>query len=177
MPVSGTLFHAPVPDLRGDALLPLNTLRARFPDIYAREHAKYSGREHILKTPVRPLGCTWADVVFFSPVPPDLLFEAIRASGRHVRSGKPWTIDAQDLDPDRCCIRLMRVEPDHPGCTPPDQDDWLPFTTATLRAVSQVTVRAIERLRHLAPTEPILPWGDVPHILHHGPVPIDLVSR
>jgi hypothetical protein len=177
MPVSGTLFHAPVPELRGEALLPLNTLRERFPDIYAREHNKYVGREHILTTPVEPLSCTWADVVFFSPVPPDVLFEAIRASGRKVRSGQPWTVDALDLDSDRCCIRLMRVEPGQLGCTPPDQDDWLPFTTATLRAVSEVTVRAVERLMSLNATEPMLPWGDVPHVLHRGPVRIDLVSR
>jgi hypothetical protein len=40
--------------------------------------------------------------------------------------------------------------------------------------VSEVTVRALDRLRTLGADEPALPFGDVPHVLHRGPVPFDV---
>jgi len=60
------------------------------------------------------------------------------------------------------------------GLGPGTEDDYLPLTTAALRAVSEVTDRALRRLRSIGPDEPLLPWGDVPHILHREPVPLHL---
>ncbi|MEE4543035.1 hypothetical protein V2S66_13790 [Streptomyces sp. V4-01] len=51
------------------------------------------------------------------------------------------------------------------------------MTTASLRAVCQVTHRALERLRTLGPDEPVLAFGDVPHVLHRGPLPLDLFQE
>lgn len=50
-------------------------------------------------------------------------------------------------------------------------------TTASLRAVRDVTVRAIDRLVNLGPEDPWLPWVDVPHVLHRGPIPLVAFSR
>lgn len=88
-----------------------------------------------------------------------------------------WTLDASQLDPARCCIRLMRVTSGARTADPGTDDDYLPLTSATLRAVSEVTDRALERLRNLGPDEPLLPWGDVPHVLHRGPVPLNLFQE
>ncbi|WP_052850453.1 hypothetical protein [Streptomyces avicenniae] len=170
----GTLFHADVTRPRGDLLLPLAMLRDRHPDLYALHAAKYAGREQRLREPVTPLGCTWSDVVFLSPVDPAVLFDAVRVSGRRVRDVRVLTLDAADLDPGRCCVRLMRVRPGAMTAEPGTDDDHLPLTTATLRAVSEVTDRALRRLRTLGPDDPVLPWGDVPHVLHRGPVPLRL---
>lgn len=46
----------------------------------------------------------------------------------------------------------------HPD--PPDEHDWLPFTTATLRAVNHITVDAVDRLEALEPGDSWLPWVD-----------------
>ncbi|WP_037604497.1 hypothetical protein [Streptacidiphilus rugosus] len=173
----GTLFHTAVEHPRGAELLPLSALKDRHPDLYARQLLKYRGREHRLDEHVPPLDCAWRDVVFLSPVDSALLFEAMRASGRAVSPVPMWTLDASRLDPEQCCVRLMRVTRGARTADPGEPDDYLPLTTATLRAVSEVTARALTRLRTLAPDEPALPWGDVPHILHRGPVPWRLFTR
>ncbi len=159
---------------RGGRLLPLAMLRERHPDLYARHLAKYTGREHRLRERVIPLDCAWADVFFFSPLDSALLFDAARGAGRRVYDGPVRTLDASRLDPARCCVRLMRVTPGARTADPGTEDDYLPLTTATLRAVSEVTDRALRRLRALGPDEPLPLWGDVAHVLHRGPVPFDL---
>ncbi len=85
-----------------------------------------------------------------------------------------WTLDAARLDPERCCVRLMHVTPGAGTADPGTEDDYLPLSTATLRAVRSVTHRALERLRNLGPHDPLLLFGDVPHVLHRGPVPLHL---
>jgi hypothetical protein len=151
----------------------LRQLRDRYPDLYERHLRKYNRRPDVLLTPVEPLRCTWADLIFLSPVHPAPLFRAMGSS----LTDEPWTLDAARLDPDRAVIRLMRHGKDGHYPDPADEDDYLPITTATLRAVNRVTQAAIDRLMRLQPGDPVLPWVDVPHILHRGPIPIDWFTR
>lgn len=167
----GTLYHQPASLLRGSHVLPLNELRNIYPELWAaREHKRGSGPDSPAQR-VPPLDCTWGDVVFLSPVHPQPLFDALRRSGRAAPLREPWTLSAELLDPARTVIRLMRagVLGHHPD--PADDDDYLPFTTANLRAVSRITVDAIRRLEGLQSGDPWLPWVDVPHILYRGEIP------
>jgi hypothetical protein len=66
----------------------------------------------------------------------------------------------------------MRHGHDGHHADPPDEHDYLPFTTAGLRAVSQVTLAAVQRLEALQPGDPWLPWVDVPHVLYRGSIPV-----
>lgn len=175
--VQGTLFHLLPKHPRGDQLLPLKRLRSAAPDLYASHIAKYRGRMSDLDDPVTPLACTWGDVVFLSPVHPGSLFDALGRSGHRVSRAEPAIIHARDLDPAQCVIRLMRHGRDGHFPEPVDQHDYLPFTTAALRAVERVTVAAIARLEALAPGDPWLPWVDVPHVLHRGPIPLAKVHQ
>lgn len=171
-PVRGTLFVIPPTPVRGEAILPLNHLRQNYPDLYERHHHKYAATPDVPAQRIEPLGCTWGDVVFLSPVHPAPLFAALRRAGKAVGDREPWILPAGRLDPDRTIIRLMRAGAD--GHTPDvcSADDYLPFTTATLRAVNRVTVAAVRRLESLEPDDPWLPWVDVPHVLHRGPIPV-----
>ena len=178
-PVSGTLYHLPATPTRGDAILPLRRLQAHHPDLYARHVRKYADRPAALEQRIEPLDCTWADVVFLSPVHPAPLFAALNRTvgGGELPARQPWTLDAAHLDPACTVIRLMRHGPEGHHPAPPDEHDYLPFTTASLRAVDRVTLAAIQRLETLRPGEPWLPWGDVPHVLHRGPIPIAWFHR
>ncbi|MBR7835815.1 hypothetical protein KDL01_21255 [Actinospica durhamensis] len=178
-PVHGTLYLLPRTSVRGDEIIPLNLMRTRFPDLYELNIRKYAARPGIMSSLVAPLHCTWSDVVFLSPVHPAALFSASSAArdGSRRTSPKPWILDAGRLDPDRTVIRLMRHGRDGHYSDPADEHDYLPFTTAALRAVSRVTVAAIERLESLKPGDPWLPWVDVPHILHRGTIPVDWFQR
>ena len=173
--VQGTLYLLPRTSVRGDEIIPLSQMRTRFPDLYELNIRKYAGRPDRMNQPVEPLHCTWSDVIFLSPVPPASLFAALRA--REGRPVKPWVLDAGRLDPSRTVIRLMRHGRDGHYSDPADEHDYLPFTTAGLRAVSRVTVAAIERLESLKPGDPWLPWVDVPHVLHRGAIPVDWFQR
>jgi hypothetical protein len=178
--VQGTLYRLPVSAPRGDAILPLKQLRTRYPDLYERHARKYAGRPNGgLDQPVPPLGCTWTDVVFLSPVHPAPLFDATRRAGLSFsrRMLEPWTLDAARLDPARTVIRLMRHGSGGHYTDPPDEHDYLPFTTAGLRAVSRVTVTAIQRLESLTPGDPVLYFVDVPHVLYHGAIPVSWFQR
>jgi hypothetical protein len=163
------LYKAAVRDLRGDHLLPLNSVRDQYPDLYERECAKYASRPHVMENPVHPLGCRWSDVVFFSPVNPILIFEALKESGR-IRSGPSyWTIDADLLAPDRTCILLKRYDPEFRA---QPAEDYLPYSAEAAAALATPAPEALDRLRKLTPTEPLLPWRDIAHVLHRGPVPV-----
>ncbi|OLT22335.1 hypothetical protein BJF81_00250 [Ornithinimicrobium sp. CNJ-824] len=170
--ITGILYHRPASAVRGNAILPLNCLRDLHPDLYELHTAKHAAAPAVLDQVVAPLGCSWGDVVFFSPVHPRPLLAALRHSGRTVPEQEPWVLPAGRLDPDRTVIRLMRAGAAGHHADPPDADDYLPFTTASLRAVNRVTVQAVRRLRTLQPDDPWLPWVDVPHVLYRGPVPL-----
>lgn len=167
----GTLYHRPASPLRGSSVLPLNRLRDTYPDLWEVHRHKYDHDPDSLDQPVRPLDCRWGDVVFLSPVHPQPLFDALRRAGKPVPDNEPWSLDADRLDPHRTIIRLMRAGTDGHYPDPADEDDYLPYTTANLRAVCRITIDAIRRLESLKATDPWLPWVDVPHVLFRGEIP------
>jgi hypothetical protein len=165
-----TLLYKAAGDIRGDDILPLNQLRVRYPDVYRRELAKYTARPQTLDNPVYPLNCTWADVVFLSPVHPAPIFEAMHESGRIGQVVvNYWTLDAELLDPSNTCILLKRHDPE---LRPQPREDFIPYTPGAAAALSTPSERALQRLRNLNATEPLYPWADIPHILHRGPIPV-----
>ena len=171
-----TLYHRAVRDVRGDHLLPLSTLRERHPDVYAREAAKYVGRESLIQERIDRLDCRWPDVLFFSPVHPAPLLDAARQSGRVSAPVRFWTLEAARLDPARACIRLVRPWPG--GVKPaPDPADELPFTPQTLRAHSAPPPATLARLRTLPGDAPLILWMDVPHVLYRGEVPLSALRE
>jgi hypothetical protein len=177
--VQGTLYLLPRTTVRGSEIIPLSRMRTRYPDLYELNVRKYAARPEIMGERIEPLDCTWSDVVFLSPVHPESLFAALR-KGRDDRERKPMRpliLDAGRLDPARTVIRLMRHGRDGHYADPADVHDYLPFTTAGLRAVNRVTIAAVERLESLKPDDPRLPWVDVPHVLHRGSVPVDWFHR
>ena len=169
----------PRTSVRGDAIIPLSQMRTRYPDLYELNIRKYAARPGIMDQSVEPLHCAWSEVVFLAHLHPAPLFAALHAArdGRQPRRPEPWTLDAGRLDPARTVIRLMRHGRDGHDADPADEHDYLPFTTASLRAVSRVTVAAIERLKSLNPGDPVLPWVDVPHVLHRGSIPVEWFRR
>jgi hypothetical protein len=165
-----TLLYKAAGDTRGDAILPLNQLREQYPDLYEVHAAKYADRPHRMQTPVYPLDCTWADVVFLSPVHPAPIFEAMHESGRIGPVVVDyWTLDAELLDPATTCILMKRHDPE---LRPQPPEDFIPYTPQTVASLSVPSERALQRLRTLNATEPLYPWADIPHILHRGPIPV-----
>lgn len=165
-----TLYHRAVRDMRGDALLPLNSLRDVHPDIYEREAKKYAGREQLRREKVLPLDCLWGDVLFFSPVHPAQLLGTVRESGREVPPVRFWALNAAELDPERACIKFVQPWPGG-VYAPPTPADYLPFTPEVLAQVSAPSDTTLTRLQTLPPGAPLILWMDVPHVLYRGNIP------
>lgn len=175
--VEEALFHLITDDIRGDHILALNQLRTAYPDLYTRHAAKHHGREWVIEEPIPALECTWGDVVFLSPVDSTEIFAALARAGRATDLPPAATIQALRLNPENCIIRLVRHGAGGHYPDPSDEHDYLPFTTASLRAVSGVTVAAITRLENLGLPDPGLPWVDVPHVLHRGAILVSWFQR
>lgn len=171
-----TLYHRAVRDVCGDTLRPLNALRDTHPDIYTREVAKYAGREELAAEQVPPLECGWGDVLFFSPVHPGPLLDAVRQSGREVPPIRFWTLRAEALNPARACVHFVRPWPGG-RYMPPIPEDYAPYDAPTLVQVSEPPATTLERLRTLPPQAPLILWSDVPHVLYRGTVPLSVLGE
>lgn len=156
--------------------MPLSALRGTHPDVYTREAAKYVGREELAAERVLPLECGWGDVLFFSPVHPGPLLDAVRESGREVPPLRFWTLRADALNPARACVKRVRPWPGG-RYTPPLPDDYAPYDAPTLAQVSEPPVTTLKRLRTLPPHAPLILWSDVPHVLYRGTIPLSALGE
>jgi hypothetical protein len=99
------VYHIYQPDMVGTTLYPLNTLKTLHPDLYARQVAKYAGREAVLAFRIPYLDVLWNDTVHTSVIHPAYLTAAWEAVG----VGRPFRERAQffkipldRLAPHRC---------------------------------------------------------------------------
>jgi hypothetical protein len=163
MPTS-TLFHICPRDLSGAVLHPLSELASVLPQVATRASQKYVGREWLPQTIIPTLGCRWMDVVFFVPVRPEEVRDALVAAG-HPHFPRRWIeIDAGQLASDRTAIFLPGDSPEH--------DVFAPFDLELLAPHSRVS--AAQRAAY-AQGEPgkVLLFGHTAHVLHHGSVAFD----
>jgi hypothetical protein len=85
----------------GDKLLPLAILRVEYPEVYAKAMEKYEGREEVSQNFIPPLECLWEDVIFLSPVHPQVLHGVLVSCGHRGLIGKEaYVIDPRSLRPD-----------------------------------------------------------------------------
>lgn len=163
------VYHQ-VPDqgLEGTVVYPLNALKASSPEAYARHMRKYDGRTEDLPTSIVPrLGCTWADVIFLSPVHPAVHRAAFEKEGLQLFGvRKAYEIPISMLDPARTVIwRGIRYQT--------DPKEYLRFGERMLSKMQGVPrlafdfarSRIAQRLRPHA-------FAGIPHILHQGEIDI-----
>lgn len=97
--------------LRDDMLYTLNDLKAKHPDLYDLNVAKYSERLQILEHRIPQLDCGWSDVVFLCPVHSDKVCMALaRHRGRLVPEFPFQAIPVADLDPAKLVIWLYHSQ-------------------------------------------------------------------
>lgn len=72
-------------------MYPLNGLKAKFPDLHAKQMKKYEGREWLLNIVIPPLNCLWNDVLHFSLMHPNVPYKALSAAGfTHHQKARAW---------------------------------------------------------------------------------------
>jgi hypothetical protein len=159
-----SLFHMRPRNLEGRVLYPLGELESLLPQVAARARQKYVGREWLPTTIVPGLGCRWMDVVFFIPVHPEQVRDALLDAGHPYRPRQWIQIDAQQLGGDRTAVFL-------PGDSPAE-DVFAPFDVELLASHCQLSAAQRAEYARGAPGEVLL-FGRTAHVLHRGCVAID----
>lgn len=148
-------------------LYPLNDIRARHPDVYEREIAKYRdhpSRAELPRTVIGKLNCLWNDVLHCSPIHPHLLYRAWRERGANI-------------DPDREFYRIPISQVAHlPVAMMKGREvEWL--DKEGYSELDTVPVETLEWYERMA--EQGLVRGSfvgVPHVLVKGPIDISGVE-
>jgi len=168
------LYHNVSAHMLGDTLYPLNQLKETHPDIYAKHAEKYRGREQLLERRIPKLECLWNDVIFFTPIHPQEIKEALVAAQHPWRQPSRWLkIDAEKLDPERTVIWTYPAK-DEAGLQF-DEVDILDFSARLLSSYTHMPETTKRYYAKMA-EQKLFPLRFVytPHILHRGPIPLAL---
>ena len=90
MKLNTFVYHIKPKELRGEGLIPLNSLQHTHPDLYQEHYQKYIGREHLTKVKVPILDCLWNDVVHLSPIHPTQIRTALGAVDPSPIPARKW---------------------------------------------------------------------------------------
>jgi len=181
------LYHLCADDFRGEALLPLNTLATRFPELYAREMRKWAGRESVIQFPVPHLATVWGDTVNLAALDPARLVEARR------RLGVPFSsllkrsvvrIPIERIAGQAAVVydgssHWRNSRPDLPEAPEvPPSSDFTPFDPATYEELTEVPPQHLDYLVEQRDAgAPALGFVFVRHVLVAGPIDVTGLAR
>lgn len=167
----GYFYHRVVENMQGTILYPLNQLKDIYPDVYKKHLEKYEGREEVLESRIPPpLDCLWNDVLHFTAVPPQVLFNNLQEAGFSAEEivWKRWfKVPIESLDPENITVCLYRrdISP-----IPKARDFHLydPKKVAEYRTVPPETKEYYREQQGLG-KQPLF-FHRVPHILFKGTI-------
>ena len=166
------LYHQVPEDMREAILYPLHTLKEIYPDLYENLIKKYIGREDVtLLAPVPPLSCRWNDVLYFSPVHPQEINQAlIDITGSGLKRKKFYKIDPALFDPQKTTVYLPPLPSEKDQQRPEDFTDYIPEELGKYSTLPDITKRYYKKAHDLGWT--ILAYNRVPQILYKGSLDI-----
>ena len=168
-----SLYHALPDPMVGSVLYPLNELRERDPDTFARERTKYEGRDQVLKLGVPLLDCLWNDVLHLSPVAPVELVEALESAGFTPHRRRFVEVDAAELEPMRTVFFLNSTDREHRF----DESQWQWFDPRFASRHTRLPQATRDYYAACAQdgTRPLL-FAYVPHALFRGSLDVTGLS-
>ncbi len=173
---SAFVYHRVPLQLRGTVLYPLNELRDVYPDLFAELRKNYASREDIAYLRIPPLGnCLWNDVLFFSPVHPELHKAALEKEGHLLPSGwrRYFQIDASLLNPADAVIYDMHTAYwsgtfDVEEASAELGRECVPYDAGRLKEYSQVPQGARDFYAGVGSGAPLPLFLWIPHVLYRG---------
>ncbi|MEM6839055.1 MAG: hypothetical protein AAF609_19655 [Cyanobacteria bacterium P01_C01_bin.120] len=157
----------------GSTLYPLNTLRQKWPSMYATYAAKYVGRETLMEQTIPALSCRWNDVLHFCPVHPDLIRKGLMAAGYEPKPSQWFVIDpiALDFNSNNTVIYLYLAKKYRDFTK--RADDFKSFESASLAEFCELPEATVAHYQNSYQTGNIpLLFHRIPHVLHRGHIPI-----
>lgn len=98
------VYHMISPKMIGPLLIPLNSLKNSYPEIYKEHASKYNGREELMNEVIPLLQCKWNDVLHLSPVEPKTISSALKSAGSYAREVNFYKIPIIKLDSNKTVI-------------------------------------------------------------------------
>lgn len=165
------LYHARPQDMRGQVLYPLSALKAKIPEVYEIERAKYEGREALLELGIPILGVLWNEALHLCPLHPSRLAAAWRAVGLSTSAWERdfFEIPVERIDASRAVVfaRGALVGGDLPV------DEVERFDPATHRAITEPPSEYHEYLiARRDAGRPVRPFAFLPHVLVAAPIDV-----
>jgi hypothetical protein len=160
------LYHVLPDQMHGNILYPLHDMRARFPDVFAKEAKKYEGREQLMNKQIPPLDCLWNDVLHCSPFPIEEIVAALHESGFPVACPKYCRFEIDALDPKKLAVFFAKPYKREQECCLFEAFDW-----SDHQHVSEETKQYYRscKEKQIAP----LWFMGVPHVLYQGALCLD----
>jgi hypothetical protein len=167
------LYHMVPPDMEGNMLHPLTTLKKTHPHLYIRKAEKYKDRPEIMENFIPTLECMWNDVFHFSPIDPKELKAALVEAGRSPQEMKFYQIDPKLLDTKLTTIYLYRDSTKDYNGDRMNSDNFSKYNPNVLgeHATIPEGTKAYYKKMYSKGKKPLLFLG-IPHILHKGSLDI-----
>lgn len=163
--------HVPDPMI-GTKLIPLNQMDSDMSKIKADNLKKYEGREEILERPVPLLNCLWNDVLQFTPVHPQKVFELQVEMGLipKVHDANFFEIPVELLDPDKTAV-FFKTAPGEENITV----KWL--KDVDFQSLTEIPEATINYFKSLIGTGELpFNYQFIPHILYKGTLDISNIE-
>ena len=150
------LYHHVPDEMQGSVLYPLERLKVRDPALWARHVEKYKDRSGLLKSRIPILDCLWGEVLFFSPVHPQKICNALRKAGINK------TIRCFEVPARLLCRNSAVMLP-----TLEDGRIFVSYAACSVNRYTEIPQHTIDYYRSCGGEMPLLYHG-VPQILHRG---------
>jgi hypothetical protein len=138
----------------GLVLYPLAQLKERKPLLWSAHVERYGTSKHFLDEEITPLGCKRSEVLFFSPVSPQTIADAIRKVGKSLPRMQAYKFRADILKKEHAVVWRSG-----------NYEHYDPTTIGNYSALSETTTEYYKRCDK---SEEILPWYCIPQILYKG---------
>lgn len=162
-----------VPDpMVGTKLIPLNQMTDDMSGIKTKNLKKYEGREEILERQVPLLNCAWNDVLQFTPVHPQKVFELQVEMGLipKVHDAKFYEIPIQSFDPDKTAV-FFKTSPGEENVTV----KWL--KDVDFESLTEIPEATINYYKSLIGTGELpFNYQFIPHVLYKSSLDVSNVK-
>ncbi len=170
------LYHYVREDIQGTVLYPLNVLKEKYPEVYAKHAKKYAGREELMQFVIPHLYCFWNDVIHFSAIEPAEVKRALVAAGMPEKyTLSYYQVDPKLLEPKNTIVYLYQKDR---GVLDGEESDYASYDPTDIKKYSHLPEMTKEYYKEMYDSSqlPNMNHG-VPHILYKGSLEVkDLPS-
>ncbi len=154
------------PSVWGGTLYPLNELKYLHSELFREKKKKYEGRMHTLEQHIPHLDCKWGDVVFLSPVHPNILCAALAKCMEHEMPSFPY----YEIPVENLSYRKMAYWHFNSEYTPSEVEPFDSEKYAEIKLLPEKTISYF--LEQKRKEERPLFYVHIPHVLYKGTIDV-----